>query len=340
MVGSEIFKIITGILLGGVFLYLAFRNVDTRKMASSLKTANYWYILLAVTSLIFSHYLRTLRWMLLLAPIKKIHSWSLFSALIIGYAANTFFPAHLGEFLRAFVIGIKHNVYTSTVFASIVLERIVDVISLLLIMVLLIIIHPFPDWLINSGLVMLIGTFLIFSTLISLKLYKNKALRIFDYLLKPFPLKFNIYVQKIIHNFLSGLIPLKSVKHYIYSALLSILIWFCYALVYYFCIQAFNLEEVYNLSWYVSLVVLVFTTISIVVPASPGYIGTYHYLCQLSLMMFGISSTEAFSYALIAHAVSIFPQTVIGLILANYEGITIFKKSTMTTDIKLENRKI
>jgi hypothetical protein len=67
--------------------------------------------------------------------------------------------------------------------------------------------------------------------------------------------------------------------------------------------------------------------ISIVVPTSPGYIGTYHYLCQLSLIMFGVSSTEALSYASIAHSISIFPQTLIGLILANYEGVTILKKT-------------
>jgi uncharacterized membrane protein YbhN (UPF0104 family) len=106
-VSGDLLKIIIGIVIGGILLYLAFRNVDLNKMLFSLKNTNYWYILLAVASLLFSHYLRTLRWMIFLAPFKIIQAWSLFSALIIGYAANTFVPAHLKEFLRAFVVGKK-----------------------------------------------------------------------------------------------------------------------------------------------------------------------------------------------------------------------------------------
>ena len=74
--------------------------------------------------------------------------------------------------------------------------------------------------------------------------------------------------------------------------------------------------------------VLVFTTISIVVPTSPGYVGTYHYLCQISLVMFGVSATEALSYASIAHAISIVPVTLIGLIMVNYEGVAIYRTAS------------
>ena len=106
-------KFIAGIFIGAIFLYLSFRNVNISEMVNALTKANYWYILLAVFILMFSHYLRALRWQLFLAPIKTIHSGSLFSALVIGYAANTFVPAHLGEFLRAFVLGKRHNIYVS-----------------------------------------------------------------------------------------------------------------------------------------------------------------------------------------------------------------------------------
>ena len=71
-----------------------------------------------------------------------------------------------------------------------------------------------------------------------------------------------------------------------------------------------------------------FTTISIVLPTSPGYVGTYHYLCQLSLVMFGVSATDALSYAAVAHAVSVLPVTLIGLIMANYEGVAIYRTAS------------
>lgn len=147
-------------------------------------------------------------------------------------------------------------------------------------------------------------------------------------LFKPLPEKIGNKIHLLILHFLSGVMPLKSFWHYFYVTILSVAIWFCYALVYYFCLQAFNLEEIYNLAWYVGLVVLVFTTISIVVPTSPGYFGTYHYLCQISLVMFGVTATEALSYASIAHAISILPVTLVGLIMAHYEGVAVYRTAS------------
>jgi uncharacterized protein (TIRG00374 family) len=297
-------------------------------MINALTEANYGYVLLATFILMFSHYLRALRWQLFLTPIKTINTGSLFSALVIGYAANTFVPAHLGELLRAIVLGKRHNIFASTTFASIVLERIVDILSLILVMVLVIFVHPFPRWVVQSGIIMLTGALCLFVTLIILKRFETKTSGLMRTLFRPLPEKFGNKIHSMALNFISGLMPLKSFRHYFYVAILSVAIWFCYALVYYFCLLAFNLEAIYNLAWYVGLVVLVFTTISIVVPTSPGYVGTYHYLCQISLVMFGVSATNALSFASISHAVIILPVTLVGLIMANYEGVAIYRTAS------------
>ena len=131
------------------------------------------------------------------------------------------------------------------------------------------------------------------------------------------------------------MLPLISLWHYLYVVILSIAIWFCSALVYYFCLLAINLEETYDLAWYVGLIVLVFTTMSIVVPSSPDYVGTYHYLCQIPLVMFGISATDALSYALLAHVINILPVTLVGLVMAYYEGFAIFHTDQKVLDLTL-----
>ena len=76
---------------------------------------------------------------------------------------------------------------------------------------------------------------------------------------------------------------------------------------------AFDLVAAYHLVWYAGLVVLVFTTISVVIPSTPGYVGTFHYLCQIALVMFGVSSSEALSFAVITHIVGVLPVAVAGL---------------------------
>ncbi|MGD8765423.1 MAG: lysylphosphatidylglycerol synthase transmembrane domain-containing protein, partial [Desulfobacteraceae bacterium] len=196
--------LIIGILVGAVFIYLAFRSVDIGQMLGALADANYWYVLLAVLVNMFSHYLRALRWQYFLAPVKIVNSGTLFSALIIGYAANTFVPAHLGEFLRAFVLGKKQSISASSSFASIVIERIVDVFSLILLMVLVVFIHPFPRWVVQSGYIMLAAAVVAFIMLIGFKRFEAKSTLMIQFLLKPLPEKIGHKLGSMIFNFLTG----------------------------------------------------------------------------------------------------------------------------------------
>jgi len=136
--GSNRSRMIIGCLIGLGFLYLAGRKVDFSLMWEAFTKVNYWFVLLAVPVIFFSHFLRALRWRYLMDPIKRVDVASLFSALLIGYMANILMPAHLGEFLRAYVLGKKRGVSASSTFATIVVERVIDVFALLLL-------HPKHD---------------------------------------------------------------------------------------------------------------------------------------------------------------------------------------------------
>ncbi|HWR93492.1 MAG TPA: lysylphosphatidylglycerol synthase transmembrane domain-containing protein, partial [Desulfobacterales bacterium] len=149
------FKLFLGLAIGTMFFYLAVRRVNFDQALAALAQTNYWLVGLSAVVMMAAHLLRAMRWRYLLAPVKVLNTRSLFSALMIGYAANSFVPAHLGEFLRAFVIGKKHGISASAAFGSIVVERIVDVVSLIGAMALVLMVHPFPDWVTTSGLLML-----------------------------------------------------------------------------------------------------------------------------------------------------------------------------------------
>ena len=161
------FKLILGLAVGAVFFYLALRSVDVDQMLAALAKADVRWIAASAAVLMLAHVLRAIRWRYLLAPVRTVDTGSLLSALLIGYAANTFMPAHLGEFLRAFVIAKKKSLSASAVFASIVVERVVDVISLIVVMAVVIIVHPFPAWVETSGTLMLAGALLLLIALIA-----------------------------------------------------------------------------------------------------------------------------------------------------------------------------
>jgi len=331
-------RLVIGILISSFCIYLAFRKVDIDQMWQAFKTVNYWYIVPAAAALFFSHFLRAFRWRYLLDPIRRLDTSSLFSSLIIGYAANSFMPAHLGEFLRAYVLSKKRQISMSPVFATIAVERVIDLFSLLALMLLAFFLYPFPDWVIKSGYIMFAGSLGFLMFLIFLKMATSSTMRFIGYIMKPLPRTFERKTEVTLKKFLAGILPLKRWHDYITAGFLSAIIWACYGLVFYFCLHGFDFVETYRLRWSVSLILLVITTIAVVVPSSPGYVGTYHYLCQISLAMFGVPAGPALSFGTVVHGVSILPVFIVGLFFAHHEGMAILKMSGEASDIKEPTR--
>jgi len=323
--GNSTTRLIVGCVIGVAFLYLAGRKVDFSLMWEAFTKVNYWFVLLAIPVMFFSHFLRALRWRFLMDPIKRLDVASLFSALLIGYMANILMPAHLGELLRAYVLGKKRGVSASSTFATIVVERIIDVFALLFLMVFAIFLYPFPDWINKTGYAMLIGTVAFFVFLILLKKYFVFFERFVQLFLKPLPKGLQEKLDRGVRSFVIGIVPLRSGWDYLVVAVLSVVIWGCYGFIIHLVLHAFDFMSVYHLPWSTSLIVLVVTTIGIVVPSSPGYVGTYHWLCQISLAMFGVPAGPALSFAILTHGVNFLPVLIVGLILAYYEGVEIFR---------------
>ncbi len=240
---------------------------------------------------------------------------------MIGYMGNTVLPAHLGEVFRANVVGNREGLPTSSVLATLVIERIIDVLTLLVIMVIAVFIYPFPDWVTKSGYVMFALTLGLFAFLILLKQQNRITLGLFRFGLRIFPKSLSRKMEDLLQAFISGVNGLEKIRDYVSVFLLSITIWCFYWLNLHLIFYSFNLMEMYNVNAVSSIVLLVITTISIIVPSSPGYVGTYHYLCQLSLELFGVPRSVGLSFAIIAHGISVLPTALIGFIFAWKEGM-------------------
>jgi glycosyltransferase 2 family protein len=320
-------KFVIGVLISLVFLFLAFRKVDFRQMWESLRTANYLYLMPTVAVIFLSHFLRAFRWRYLLDPIRRLDTKSLFSSLLIGYAANVVTPAHLGEILRAYILSKKKALSMSATLATVVMERIIDVFSLLALMALALAIYPFPDWVVQSGYILFAATCVLFFVLVILKKSKSFTRLCMALTHRVLPRGLAQRTDSLLDRFLSGVVPLRHWHDYITVAFLSMVIWGCYGLVFYFCLQAFGFVQAFRLAWYASLILLVITCVAVIVPSSPGYIGPYHYLCQITLAMFSVPSGPALSYATVVHAITFLPVLLVGLVLANYEGMSVYKTS-------------
>ena len=139
----------------------------------------------------------------------------------------------------------------------------------------------------------------------------------------------------MLEKFLAGILPMKRWHDYITVCILSLIIWVCYGLIFYFCLHTFDFVETYHLEWSASLILLVITTIAVVVPSSPGYVGTYHYLCQITLAMFGVPASPALSFATVVHGVNILPVFIVGLFFVHLEGMAVLKMSEDAAEIEI-----
>ena len=304
-----------GIGISIFFLVLLFRKIDFQQLVNTLGSADYRYIIVAVAFTFISYFLRAVRWHYLLIPVKNISIASLYPATIIGYMANNLLPARLGEFVRAFVLARKEGLQAPVVFASLVIDRLCDGFTVMLMLLLTLFTLHLPQGMAEAGTTLKSGgmiTFVLYAGLviflILLKWQTVRTMRLVAYVLKPLPCGLSDRLIPLLGSFIGGIgIPSRGV-HVTAVLLSSLLIWTFALLPIDFILQAFGIHLPISASMFI-MVLLVF---AVLVPASPGYIGTYHYACFKGLSAFQIPEDVSISIALVIHGTSFFPVIVAG----------------------------
>ncbi len=317
-----------GIVISIMLLLMLIRKIDFNSLIKALLTLDLRYLVAAVFFTFLSYLLRAVRWRYLLIHERPVQISSLYPAVIIGYMANNLFPARLGEFIRAWVLAEREKLQAPAVFASLVIDRLFDGFSVMLILAFVLLNLELPPGMEQSAKVLRAGgvTTLAFYALvvIFLLLLKKRpvaTISILSYILKPFPAVFSEKLIPLIGSFLGGLKISRKPKDLLAILISSAVIWFAATLPIYLVLVGFGLHLPLTASFFI-MVLLVF---AVMVPAAPGYIGTYHLACYTGLAAFGLPDTEAVSIALVIHAVGFFPVTLAGLYHVWSQGVSLGK---------------
>lgn len=319
------YKFWVGIVISIIFLYLFFRKVDFYELWRSLKGVNYLYIIPIIMLMPVMFFVRAERWRCLLIPIRNIGIPSLFSATIIGFAANNILPARIGEIVRAYVIGRKENISKSSALATIIVERFFDGLMVILFILLIIAFPPFQEVEImrklKSAAFLLSGIFVggIIS-MIFLKYNTAIALRWARFLLSPIPHRFSEKILGILQSFADGLGVIGKGWYIFLIFIYSLIIWFLAVMVAYILLPAFSLK---GLPIMAAIFIQVAIAFGVAVPSAPGYVGTFHFACATGLGLLGVDSYTARSFAIVMWAVSIIPVTVVGLFFIWRENLSL-----------------
>jgi len=319
-----------GLVLSGIFLFFAFKKVDIAALTQVLNTVQYVYLIPAIILTVFSLWVRALRWRFLLRPIKSISMGSMLSTTSIGFMANNIFPARLGEIIRAYVIDHKEQVGKSASFATIVVERVFDGMTVLFFLFIVLLLRRFeiPVWIRSIMFAALFVYLFALVVLIILKVRTEKTLNVIQWLISALPERFKNRIQSIFRSFVRGLDILHDTKNIGISVFLSLLVWLPHALLIHLELMAFDI----HLSFYASMFIMVIICFGVMIPSAPGYVGTIQFLCVAGLALFQVPKEDALSFSLLYHASQYIPVTAIGLVYFFMEGFTFsqIRKNTRT----------
>ena len=285
------------------------------KLKSDFASVNYWWILVILTAFIFSNILRAHRWLLLIKTMGVHGRMSnAFFTIMVGYFANMGLP-RVGEVVRAGLFAKYEGIGPEKVMGTIVVDRILDLLSLLFAIILALILQgnvlfdffkdTIGDSIFGQGWIYIVmgsGIFILFI------LYKYRRI------IK----KWNLYqkIQHLVEGFRDGLRSLRRVEKPWVLFLDTVLIWIMYFLMMFLCFKSF--EPTAHLGGMAGLMVFVFGGLGIVFP-SPGGMGTFHAMVITALAIYGIHGDDAFSFANIQY----FSVQLIGCMLMGIIGLIV-----------------
>ena len=315
-----------GIVISAVFLYFALRDLNLGNFWVALKTANYWWIFPGIAVYFVGVWARAWRWHYLLKPIKKIRTNVMFPITCIGYMGNNIYPARAGEVLRAVVLKRKEGVPISASLATIIVERVFDaVVMLAFVFVNLPKLAEVASF--NSGFVgniqdlALIGTGIFIGVLVIFLLaamFPKFTEKICIWLInRIIPVKIREKTTGITLKFLDGLASLRSPVNVLMVFVTSIVIWLLETVKYWFVMHAFS----FTVSFFALMLLNGIANLVTIIPAAPGYIGTWEAVTKAVLVAYGVQGGEALGYAIVLHVALWLPITLLGAFFMTREGI-------------------
>lgn len=316
-----------GLALTLFFLVIVILNIKFEEVGTAFGKANYLYLIPAITITMLAYLVRAWRWQIILRPTKHISFKSSYAISMIGFMANNLLPARIGEFVRAYTLGTQEKISKSLSLATIVLERVLDGLTLIAFMGVALVAFPSPrqdgwtEFIEIFSTAVFVGAILF---LIFLMVREKLALRIISFCMKPLPDGLEHKAHRLLASFVLGLHVLKRGRSVLALVGTSVLVWIMEGSSYYLMLRAFQLDTKMDALHLIGagLLLLVFVNLGTMVPSAPGYFGVYQAAATVALGAYTINSSTAFSLALLTNTFQYVTVTAIGLFFLSRRHIS------------------
>jgi uncharacterized protein (TIRG00374 family) len=317
----ERLQVLLGTLVSLIFLWLTFRKVDWRGTWQTIEHANIWLLAMALLTVILTTLIRAERWRLMFYPDhRRLRVHKFVSIFLVGQVINAVIPIRLGELARAYLVGEIEHVSKAQALWTTVLDKVLDSVTLLLFLLVLSFVVRLPQWLQQAGWMLSVGLVIVVVILVLGTLYQEASLRLIGGLEKRHPWIARAHVGHLVRAVFTSLRLARTPALALGLGGWSFAAFLMAAATNWIIALALGIR----LPLSASLLLLVVLQISAVVPipTSPGRVGLFHYLCVITLAIFGLQRDVALAYGLVLHVLTYLPMAVGGPIclwLENYD---------------------
>jgi len=299
-----------------LFSFLAFRDVNLDEAWRALRSSDPAWLIPALVVFGLSIVARALRWRSLFARGRRPGRAVVLNATIIGYLFNSIMPARAGEAVRVVVLAQRSTAAPAEIVGTVVLERIYDVVTILVIFFAVEQWLPHVSWFGTAARVAFVLAVAIAAAVIALSVYGDRPVRFLLRPLRRLPRFSPARVERTVEEVAYGLSGLRDGMVALEAFLWSILAWMLSALCAYIVCLAFHL----HLPFAAGVLVVVAVGLGMILPSAPAAIGVFEGATLIALKAYHVPHSEALPYALVLHAVNFFPFVLLGALLLHYNA--------------------
>jgi hypothetical protein len=297
---------VIGAVIGLALLVWALTNLDWSQIGTTLRSARYVFLFPAALAMLGMFAIRAIRWKMLLNPLGSLDLPTVGAGVLIGYFGNFALTANAGELVRTYVLSKNEGLSKSSVLASIVVEKTLDVSVLVAFLLILSLTMALPPWMEHLGTIAGAMSVVACAFLIFLPRFAKRVASWIRDQVSRVSTSLAAQIERLIDSFASGTQAWAQGGTLISTIVLTCLTWPLLALAFYFIGESLGL----SISRLAYLLLVTLITLGAIVPALPGQVGTLEFLVAGGLAVFSVSKEQALSFAILLRLVRLVPLSL------------------------------
>ena len=301
------------------------RQADFAKVWHEIRSARLDALGMTLIMTGATYVLRAYRWQFLLRPIGPTRFREVFRTTVIGFAANTVLPARVGEVVRPYLLARRERLSVTATFATIILERLLDLVTVVLLLGVFVTVYtpvaPVNDTVYKAvktgGLLAAAGAVAALVVIALLSSRPAAVGRVTERLSGLLPARIAARLGHMAHMFVEGLAITRDPVRLGEALAWSVPLWLSIAAGIWFVTVAFHM----TMPFIGSFLVLALLVVGVAVP-TPGAVGGFHEAFRIAATaFFGADNDRAVGAAIVLHACSFLPVTILGAVFVVQDGI-------------------